>query len=159
MSRYDELRARFTGSPDERIALLEQMLREPLETATALAADLGALDPSRGAALFGGRFGELVEILAISAAKLGEVAKQLPALRERSRAVGGAREEDIHAFRHDLLTPLGTVRGVAGMLAQTDLSQAPDLPADFAAKVQELVRAMNELKDVLDALTDARVRQ
>ena len=158
MSRYDELRVFYGRSPDERMVILEQEMRAPLEAACRIAADLGTVDPSTAPALFGGRFDELIEILAISAAKLADVAAQAPAVCARGQERGGLRDEEVHVFRHDLLTPIGTVRGVAGMLAKCDPDTAPDLPPDFVAKAQALAEAINELKDVLDALTDARGR-
>lgn len=159
MSSYHELRVHYTKSPDERMALLEQFMSGPLETSIRLAATIGATNPDVAPSLFGGRFGELIEILGISAAKLEEVARQIPELRQRALANGGMRDEDVHSFRHDLLTPIGTVRGVAGMLAREDVRQLPALPADFFAQIEELVTALGELKDVLDALTETRNRE
>ncbi|HWQ11991.1 MAG TPA: hypothetical protein VNL77_04285 [Roseiflexaceae bacterium] len=158
MSRYDELRVFYTRSPGERMALLEQEMRAPLAEAARLAAELTAMDDSAAPALFGGRLGELVEIVGISAAKLAAVAGQALGLSERARAVGGLRDEDLHVFRHDMLTPIGTLRGVAGMLAQAGGGDDAGLPPDFAARASALVAAIDELKDVLDALTDTRGR-
>jgi signal transduction histidine kinase len=158
MSRYDELRVHYTKSPDERMALLDQLMAGPLQEALRLASELGATEADAAAPLFGGRFGELIEILGISAAKLQEVAGQIAEVRARGAASGGLRDEDVHRYRHDLLTPIGTVRGVAGMLSRDDVRQAPELPAGFSARVEGLAAALGELKDVLDALTDARGR-
>ncbi|MEN9934479.1 MAG: hypothetical protein RLZZ387_1058 [Chloroflexota bacterium] len=158
MSTYDELRVYYTRPPDERMALLEQEMRGPLNETARLAAQLNSTNPFAAPALFGGRFGELIEILQISSAKLAEVALQGPALREKARAVGGLVEEDMHVFRHDLLTPLGTVRGVAEMLAKIDVSETSGLPLGFTATAEALAAAVNELKDVLDALTETRSR-
>jgi signal transduction histidine kinase len=156
MSRYDELRPYYSRSPDERMALLEQELRAPLAEANRLAAELGAADASHAAALYGGRFGELVEILVISSAKLAEVVGRVPAIRER--AAGAVSDEEVHVFRHDLLTPIGTVRGVAGMIAKTEVRDTPGVPAEFISKAEELASVANMIKDILDALTDARGR-
>jgi signal transduction histidine kinase len=158
MSRYDELRVFYGRIPDERMALLEREMRAPIAEACRLAAEIVAVDMSVAPALFGGRLGELIEILGISAARLGEVAGQAPAVRERARAAGQLRDEDIHAFRHDLLTPIGTLRGVAGMLARADIHTVPALPPDLAARARALAAAIDELCDVLDALTDVRGR-
>jgi signal transduction histidine kinase len=156
MSRYDELRPYYSRNPDERMALLEQELRAPLAEANRLAAELGATDASNAAALYGGRFGELVEILAISSAKLAEVAGRVPTIRER--AAGAVSDEEVHIFRHDLLTPIGTVRGVASMLAKTEVRDTAAIPVEFIGKAEELAAIANEIKDILDALTDARGR-
>jgi hypothetical protein len=158
MSKYDDLRVHFSKSPDERMELLDREIRAPLAATAELAANLRTVDPRAGAGLFGGRFGELLEILEISSRKLADVANEIGPIRARGQGGGGLKDDDLHIFRHDLLTPIGTVRGVAGMLAKADAGQAPDLPADFHAKAEALTATLNEIKDVLDALTDARGR-
>lgn len=158
MSSYAELRPHYTKSPDERLALLEDELRAPLAEATRIAAELGSADTSPAGELYGGRFGELVEILAISIARLAEVSGQIDAIRARGSEAGGLRDEAIHVFRHDLLTPIGTVRGVALMLAKAEVANTPGVPASFVASAQRLAEVINEFKDVLDALTETRTR-
>jgi signal transduction histidine kinase len=158
MPSYTELRPNYTKSPDERMALLERELAAPLAEATQIAADLGGADTSTAGELYGGRFSELVEILAISIARLAEVTGRIDAIRERGRAAGELREEEIHVFRHDLLTPIGTVRGVALMLAKAEVANTPGVPASFIDSAQRLASVVNAFKDILDALTETRTR-
>jgi hypothetical protein len=158
MSSYAELRPHYAKSPDERMALLETELRAPLGEATRIAGELGSADTSTAGDLYGGRFGELVEILAISIARLAEVTGQIGAIRERGSAGGGLRDEEVHVFRHDMLTPIGTVRGVALMLVKAEAASGPGVPASFFASAQRLADVINEFKDVLDALTETRER-
>lgn len=158
MSRDDERQPQPALSLDERMARLDRELRAPLEEIARVAAQLGAADASSASALYNGRFGELIEILGIASAKLAEVAASLPALRSRGAASGGLTEDDVHRFRHDMLTPVGTVRGVAGMLAAAHVRDTHGVPAEFAARAQRLAAPLNEIKDLLDALTDTRGR-
>jgi hypothetical protein len=138
------------------MGLLTREMAEPVGEIRRLAAELRAICPA-APDLFGGRFAELIDILGISVHKLDDVAAQAPTLLARMN--GDLRDDDVHLFRHDLLTPIGTVRGVAKMLARADVSGSPGMPPDFAARAQALIGALSELKDVLDALTDVRGRE
>jgi hypothetical protein len=158
MSRYDDLRVYYTRSSDERMELLEQELRAPLAEVARLTAELKALDSSMAGELYGGRFAELLEILDLAAGNLSEVARRITPMRERARAVGSLADDEVHVFRHDLLTPISNVRGVAGMLAKAEVKDGPGLPPGFTARAQRLAAVLNEIKDILDALTDARGR-
>lgn len=156
MAGDDEHHMQPARSSDERLAQLDRELRAPLEEIARVAAELGAADASTAGALYNGRFGELIEILGIASDRLAEVAAGLPAIRSRGAANGGLTEEDVHRFRHDILTPVGTVRGVAGMLGAAQVRDTPGVPADFTANARRLAALLNELKDMLDALTDTR---
>ena len=72
-----------------------------------------------------------------------------------ARADGGISDRDLRVYRHDLLTPLGNVRGVARLLAHIN---SPDLLPGFMQVTRDLDDASRDVLDVIDALTTSQER-
>ncbi|NWG22272.1 MAG: histidine kinase [Chloroflexi bacterium] len=150
MSTYDRLRPLYTRQPEERVRLMCAELATPLAAAHTAIAQLLRFDRAQALSLLGGHFGELTEILRDSIVQLEQLIADGPALCERARANGGLSDQELHVYRHDIMTPLGNVRSVARLLGRTGTD---GIPPDIAASTRNLDEAARELLDIIDALT------
>lgn len=155
MSLYQRLRPFYQCSPEERLQIMQTELAAPLDALRHAIDELSRLDVDQMAALMGGRFEELIEILRDSMARLNTLAAEGVDRCERARAVGELSDHELHVYRHDLLTPLNNVRGVARLMNRIS---DPGLPADVVRVTGDLNNASRDALDVIDALTAAQER-
>ncbi|ABU59408.1 hypothetical protein [Roseiflexus castenholzii] len=155
MSLYQRLRPFYRLSPEERIRMMQVELAAPLDTLRRAIGDLSRLRPDQTASLMRGRFGELLDVLCESMARLDALIAEGVERCEHARVVGGLSDHDLHAYRHDLLTPLNNLRGVARLALRIS---DPDLPADFVQATRDLDNASRDALDVIDALTASQER-
>lgn len=151
MSTYDRLRPLYTRQPEERVHLMCAELATPLTAAHDAIEQLLQHDPAQAPSLLGGHFGELTEILRDSIVQLEQLIADGPSLCERARANGGLSDQELHVYRHDIMTPLGNVRSVARLLGRA--GGGDGTPPGIAASVRNLDEAARELLDIIDALT------
>lgn len=155
MSLYQRLRPLYQRSPEERLQIMQTELAAPLNALRRAIDELSRLSADQMAALMGGRFEELIEILRDSMARLDTLAAEGVDRCERARAVGGLSDHELRVYRHDLLTPLNNVRGVARLMNRIS---DPGLPADVVRMTGDLNNASCDALDVIDALTAEQER-
>lgn len=154
MSTYQRLRPYYALPPDERISMMCAEMAAPLSAARAAIDELQRFEPAQLAGLFGGRYADLAAVLRASLPQLAHLIDTGPGMCERARAAGGLSDHELHVYRHDLLTPLGNVSGVAKLLVRV----VDAAPPDFARYAQALNNAARELIDIVDALTASHDR-
>jgi signal transduction histidine kinase len=150
MSLYQRLRPLYHRSAQERIQVMQAELAAPLDATRRALDRLLQLDAEQTAPLMRGRFDELLDVLRDSMARLEALVAEGSA-----RADSGISDRDLHVYRHDLLTPLGNVRGVARLLVRIN---SPDLPPGFTQVTRDLDDASRDVLDVIDALTASQER-
>ncbi len=155
MSLYQRLRPFYQRSPEERVQIMQAELVAPLDTLRRAIGDLSRLRPDQTASLMRGRFGELLDVLCESMARLDALVAEGVERCDHARAVGGLSDHELHAYRHDLLTPLNNLRGVARLTVRIS---DPGLPASFTQMVRDLDMASRDVLDVIDALTSSQER-
>ncbi|GIW02497.1 histidine kinase [Roseiflexus sp.] len=155
MSLYQRLRPSYRLSPEERIRMMRVELAAPLDVLRCAIDGVSRLSADQKASLMGGRFEELVDVLRDSMARLDALIAEGVERCEHARVVGGLSDHDLHAYRHDLLTPLNNLRGVARLALRIS---GPDLPADFVQATRDLDNASRDALDVIDALTASQER-
>lgn len=155
MSLYQRLRPLYQRSPEERLQIMQTELAAPLDALRRAIDELSRLSADQMAALMGGRFEELIEILRDSMARLNALAAEGVDRCERARAVGGLSDHELRIYRHDLLTPLNNVRGVARLMHRIS---DPGLPADVVRMTGDINNASRDALDVIDALTASQER-
>lgn len=155
MSLYQRLRPFYQRSPEERVQIMQAELVAPLDTLRRAIGDLSRLRPDQTASLMRGRFEELLDVLCESMARLDALVAEGVARCDYARAVGGLSDYELHAYRHDLLTPLNNLRGVARLTVRIS---DPGLPASFAQMIRDLDMASRDVLDVIDALTSSQER-
>ena len=62
-------------------------------------------------------------------------------------------EEKLQILRHEMLTPIGTVRAVEKLLRKTDLKAMEGSPEEIDSLLDSLAKAGNYLKEVLEIVT------
>lgn len=155
MSLYQRLRPFYQRSPEERVQIMLAELVAPLDTLRRAIGDLSRLRPDQTASLMRGRFGELLDVLCESMARLDALIAEGVERCEHARVVGGLSDHELRAYRHDLLTPLNNLRGVARLTVRIS---DPGLPASFTQMVRDLDMASRDVLDVIDALTSSQER-
>lgn len=155
MSLYQRLRPFYQRSPEERIRIMQTELAAPLDALHRAIDELSRLSADQTASLMGGRFQELMDVLRESMVRLDALAAEGVDRCERARAVGGLSDHELHVYRHDLLTPLNNVRGVARLMNRISV---PGLPVDFVRMTDDLNNASRDALDVIDALTASQER-
>lgn len=155
MSLYQRLRPFYQRLPEERIQMMQKELAAPLAALRRAIGELSQLSADQTASLMGGRFVELLEVLRDSMARLDTLVAEGVDRCERARAVGGMSDHELHVYRHDLLTPLNNLRGVARLTVRIS---DPGLPASFAQTTRALDNASHDVLDVIDALTSSQER-
>jgi signal transduction histidine kinase len=156
MSLYDRLRPFYQRSPEERVRIMQAELAAPLDALRRAIDDVSRLSADQTASLMGGRFEELVDVLRESMVRLDTLVAEGIDRCERARAVGGLSDHELHVYRHDLMTPLNNLRGVARLAIRI---RDPNLPADFAQTTRDLEGASRDVLDVIDALTASQERE
>jgi signal transduction histidine kinase len=152
MSLYQRLRPLYHRSPQERIQVMQTELAAPLDATRRALDRLLQLDAEQTAPLMQGRYDELLDVLRDSMARL----ETLVAEGDERAQVSSISDHDLHVYRHDLLTPLGNVRGVARLLVRIS---SPDLPPGFKQVTRDLDDASRDVLDVIDALTASQERE
>jgi signal transduction histidine kinase len=156
MSLYQRLRPFYQRSPEERVQIMQTELVAPLDTLRCAIGDLSRLSADQTASLMGGRFEELIDVLRDSMVRLDMLVAEGIDRCESARAVGGLSVQELHVYRHDLLTPLNNLRGVARLVLRIS---DPGLPASFAQMTYDLDNASRDVLDVIDALTSSQERE
>lgn len=155
MSLYQRLRPFHQRSPEERVLMMQAELAAPLDVLRRAIGDLSQMGVDQTASLMGGRFQELIDVLCDSMAHLDTLVAEAGKRCERARAVGGLDDHELHVYRHDLLTPLNNLRGVARLALRINDS---NLPASFGRITRDLDNASRDVLDVIDALTASQER-
>ncbi len=155
MTLYQRLRPFYQRSPEERVQIMQAELAAPLGVLRCAIDELSRLSADQTAALMGGRFAELIDVLRDSMARLDTLVAEGVDRCERARAVGGLSDHELHVYRHDLLTPLNNLRGVARLIIRIS---DPGLPARFVQTARDLDDASRDTLDVIDALTASQER-
>ncbi|MCS7290806.1 MAG: histidine kinase [Roseiflexus sp.] len=155
MSLYQRLRPFYQRPPEERIRIMQAELAAPLDALRRAIDELSRLSADQTASLAEGRFGELIDVLRDSMARLDTLVAEGIDRCEVARAVGGLSDQALRMYRHDLLTPLNNLRGVA-LLARRFSNV--NLPAHLARIIGDLDSASCDVLDVIDALTSSQER-
>lgn len=155
MSLYQRLRPFYHRSPEERVQMMQTELAAPLVRLRCAIDGLHRLDAVQTASLMRGRFADLLSVLQESMNSLDTLVAEGTNRCERAHAVGGLSDHELHVYRHDLLTPLNNLRGVARLVVRID---DPGLPEEFTQMVRDLDHASRDVLDVIDALTASQER-
>jgi signal transduction histidine kinase len=152
MSRYDQLRQYFALPREQRVAMLRTEMLGDAKRADMLGRQLVGAGNARTQLALAPRAQELAEIIAESSADL---ARSVAALPDDGLAVDD--EDKLRRIRHDLRGKLSTLLGATGLLQR--LLGQDGASQEVLTIVSQLQAAADQMRDVLQALTDERGRE
>lgn len=153
MPKYAELRPLFTRSREEKVVIMRCEILAALDQMQQLLARLVQVDANQLTGLYRGRFSELLEIVTDSHTTVRQLSEAIPQVPQPINA------EELRTLRHDLLGPVGTLRGSILVLNRSDLGAISGLPSGCASWVPELLELATDMKDIIDALTQEQERE
>jgi hypothetical protein len=159
MSKYDDLRKYFDKSPNEKVQLLRQELSLPFDMLQSTVNHLTQLDVNTTPSLTGGRYYELLLVLVASTERLSGIIGMISILiRERKQSGGNFDQDDMDNLRIEMLVPIQSLQMAASLLNTVYTDKEQDLPGDFHIRTSSLIQSVNNLRDIVNALTDPQER-
>ena len=149
MTLYARLRRLYPQPLDHRLQVLEREMTPALDRLDPLLDDLRPEGVASVKAVHGERNASMVEIMQESGATLR---RHLQFLGQRNLQ----ERETLRHVRHDLRGPLGTLRGATVVLSRLDVSLPGAGP--IAARAEVALSICNDLRDILEALTEEQER-